>query len=98
VNEIRTRAYGDDSGNIDESELTLDFILDERGRELYWECHRRTDLIRFERLTGGGYLWSWKGNTKEGTATDDFRNLFPIPAFELAANPTLDQNPGYIGE
>lgn len=98
VNAILERAYGDDSGNIDDTDLTLDFILDERGRELYWECHRRTDLIRFDRLTGGDYIWSWKGNTKAGTSTDDFLNLFPIPSFELAANPTLDQNPGYAGE
>lgn len=91
VNDLRERAYGDDTGNIEADDLTLDFILDERARELYWECHRRTDLIRFGKLTGGDYIWSWKGNVKEGTATPAYRNLFPIPTTDLAANPTLDQ-------
>ncbi|GIV35910.1 MAG: outer membrane protein [Cyclobacteriaceae bacterium] len=96
VNMVRTRAYGGDtSGNITSGELNLDFILDERARELYWECHRRTDLIRFGRFTGGSYLWAWKGNVKDGVATPSFRDLFPIPAADLAANPTLTQNPGY---
>lgn len=95
VNEIRERAYGDTSGNITGPELTLDFILDERARELYWEGHRRTDLIRFGKFTGGDYLWAWKGNVQDGVATEEFRNLFPIPAADRAANPTLDQNFGY---
>jgi starch-binding outer membrane protein, SusD/RagB family len=95
VNNLRTRAFGNASGNINAGQLTLAFILDERARELYWECHRRTDLIRYGLLTGNGYLWSWKGNTKEGASTEGFRNLFPIPAFELAANPALEQNTGY---
>ncbi|HEY5749245.1 MAG TPA: RagB/SusD family nutrient uptake outer membrane protein [Chryseolinea sp.] len=97
VNAIRARAFGDDSGNINAGQLTLSFILDERARELYWEGHRRTDLIRYGLLTGSDYLWSWKGNTKAGSSTEAFRNLFPIPAFELAANPTLKQNDGYPG-
>jgi hypothetical protein len=95
VNAIRERAFGDDSGNITQNELTLDFILDERARELYWEGHRRTDLIRFGRFTGGNYLWPWKGNVKEGAATESFRNLFPIPSADLGANPMLKQNAGY---
>lgn len=95
VNALRTRAFGNASGNITADQLTLPFILDERARELYWECHRRTDLIRYGMFTGNAYLWSWKGNTKAGTSTDGFRNLFPIPAFELAANTALEQNDGY---
>lgn len=97
VNMVRERAYGNTSGNITAGQLNLQFILDERGRELYWECHRRTDLIRFGYFTGADYLWSWKGNTKEGSSTEAFRNLFPIPSFDLAANPSLKQNPGYGG-
>lgn len=95
VNELRERAYGDNSGNIGLSDLTLDFILDERARELYWEGHRRTDLVRFGRFTGGAYIWPWKGNVKEGVATSAHRDLFPIPAADLGANPTLIQNTGY---
>jgi hypothetical protein len=75
--------------------MTLDFILDERSRELYWEGHRRTDLIRFGKFTGGTYLWPWKGKVAEGAATEGFRDLYPIPSNDLGANPTLKQNPGY---
>jgi hypothetical protein len=62
---------------------------------LLWEAHRRTDLVRFGVFTGGNYLWSWKGGTAAGAATDAHLNLFPIPATELVANPKLKQNPGY---
>jgi hypothetical protein len=95
VNALRQRAYGDASGNITDAELTLDFILDERGRELLWEAHRRTDLIRFGRFTGADYVWAWKGGAAGGTSTESFRNLYPLPASELTANPNLTQNPGY---
>jgi hypothetical protein len=95
INALRERAYGDDSGNIGEAELTLQFILDERARELYWEAHRRTDLIRFDQFTGDNYIWDWKGNVKNGTATASHYNLFPIPATDLATNTNLDQNDGY---
>lgn len=95
VNALRQRAYGDASGNITDADLTLDFILAERGRELLWEAHRRTDLIRYGRFTGGTYLWAWKGGVEAGKATDTFRDLYPIPANELVANPNLKQNPGY---
>jgi starch-binding outer membrane protein, SusD/RagB family len=95
VNAIRRRAYGDDSGNITAGQLTLDFILQERARELYWEGHRRTDLVRFGRFTGGSYVWTFKGGVPAGTATDGHLNLYPIPAKELVANPNLSQNAGY---
>lgn len=95
VNAIRERAYGDDTGNITQAQLTLDFILDERARELYWEGHRRTDLIRYGKFTGGSYLWPWKGNVKNGAPSESFRDVFPIPAADRSANPTLEQNEGY---
>ena len=95
VNEIRERAYGNTSGNISAAELTLDFILDERARELSWEAHRRTDLIRFGLYTGGEYVWAFKGGAVEGAALPQFREIYPIPANELIANPNLDQNPEY---
>ena len=95
INDLRERAYGNTDGNITEADLTLDFILDERGRELYWEAHRRTDLIRFGKFTGGAYLWPWKGGSPAGVATDSKYNLFPLPASDVNANPNLIQNPGY---
>jgi starch-binding outer membrane protein, SusD/RagB family len=95
VNALRERAYGNTSADITDPQLTLQFILDERGRELLWEAHRRTDLVRFGLFTGGDYLWQWKGGAPTGTATETFRNLYPLPASELSANPNLVQNPGY---
>jgi hypothetical protein len=95
VNALRNRAFGGASGEIADAELTLDFILDERGRELLWEAHRRTDLIRFGKFTGGDYLWALKGGVAGGRATESFRDLYPLPANELVANPSLVQNPGY---
>ena len=95
INELRTRAYGDNSGHISDMELTLEFILDERVRELYWEGSRRIDLVRYGLYAGGGYVWPWKGGEKEGIDSDTYKNIFPIPASDLAANPNLVQNPNY---
>ncbi len=95
VNALRERAYGNTSADITDPQLSLQFILDERGRELLWEAHRRTDLVRFGLFTGGDYVWQWKGGAPAGTSTETFRNLYPLPASELSANPNLVQNPGY---
>ncbi|WP_018478677.1 RagB/SusD family nutrient uptake outer membrane protein [Pontibacter roseus] len=95
VNQLRRRAYGGTSGNITQGQLTLDFIIDERARELSWEAHRRTDLIRFGRFTGANYLWPWKGGVPGGRAVEDFRVLFPLPTDDVIANPNLVQNPNY---
>lgn len=65
------------------------FFLDERARELYWECVRRTDLIRFGCFTSANYLWQWKGGTKDGKAVDSKYKVYPIPSAELSANPNL---------
>ena len=92
VNALRSRAKG---VTVTSGELTLNFILDERARELHWEGHRRTDLIRFGRFSGGSYLWPWKGNVAGGAPTQAFRDLFPIPANALSSNQNLQQNPGY---
>lgn len=94
VNQLRERAYGNTSDNIDQSELSLDFLLDERGRELYWEAHRRTDLIRFGQFTTNG-LWAWKGNVPQGATTEEYRNIYPLPASDLGVNTNLTQNTGY---
>jgi len=101
VNSLRLRAFANDSTKmVVDSQLTLPFLLAERGRELMWEGHRRTDLVRFGMFTGGTYLWAWKGaNAYAGdstaVATDAHFNLYPIPTNELIANPNLKQNTGY---
>lgn len=95
VNEIRQRAYGDNSGDITNDDLDLEFILEERGRELYWEGHRRTDLVRYEFYTGGDYVWAWKGDSKDGSSTDSYLNIYPIPDSDINANPELEQNDNY---
>jgi starch-binding outer membrane protein, SusD/RagB family len=96
VNAIRQRS-GDTNtaGPITSGQLTLDFILDERARELYWEGHRRTDLIRFGKFTSSDYLWAWKGNVKDGAGVANYRNVFPIPSTDIGSNPNLKQNDGY---
>jgi hypothetical protein len=95
MNNLRQRAYGDANHNITASDLKLPFILDERSRELYWEGHRRTDLIRFKLFTSGDYLWPFKGGEPNGKGVEDYRVLYPIPTNDLIANPGLKQNPGY---
>ncbi|SHI77062.1 Starch-binding associating with outer membrane [Mesonia phycicola] len=95
INELRERAFGNNSGNISSADLSLDFIIDERARELYWEGQRRTDLIRFEEFTTSSYLWPFKGDAKAGTSVSDFRNLFPLPSNIILINTNLTQNPGY---
>jgi hypothetical protein len=99
VNEIRTRAYGDNSGNITGGDLDLDFIIDERARELMWETHRRTDLVRFNLFTENG-VWPFKGCANDpacadGVTTSPHLDLYPIPSSDLIANTKLEQNPGY---
>ncbi len=93
VNMVRQRGYGDNSGDV--ASIDLDFILDERARELFWEGHRRTDLIRFGKFTTASYLWPWKGGVKGGREVASYRNLFPLPASDVVANPNLVQNTGY---
>jgi hypothetical protein len=94
-NKVRERAFTGTSGNYTGANLTLDVMLDERGRELYWECQRRTDLVRFGQFTDGSYKWAWKGGVKEGAAVGKFRDIFPIPIKDLNVNPNMVQNPGY---
>ncbi|AXG74137.1 RagB/SusD family nutrient uptake outer membrane protein [Flavobacterium arcticum] len=92
VNDVRTRS---NATAITAADLTLDFILDERARELNLEGHRRTDLIRFGKFTGGSYLWPWKGGAVGGAAIPSAYNVFPIPQSALEANQNLTQNTGY---
>jgi hypothetical protein len=81
VNQVRAKRGATALGALTEQDL-----LDERGRELYWEGFRRQDLIRF-----GKYLEPWQ----EKAASDPRVLLFPIPSDQLAVNPNLTQNPGY---
>ncbi len=69
-------------------------ILAERGRELYLECQRRTDLIRFGKFTTG-YNWSWKGDILTGKDVPSYYNVFPLDPSTLSTNPELKQNPEY---
>ena len=92
-NEIRTRA-----GVNPIAAPTAQNIIDERARELAWECHRRSDLVRFNLLTTGDYLWSHKGmNSNVGTphAVNSKYNLFPLASSDVTSNPNLKQNEGY---
>jgi hypothetical protein len=92
VNQVRMRS---NATSISQSQLTLNFIIDERARELNFEGQRRTDLIRFGKFTGGSYLWPWKGNVVNGVSISDDYRLFPIPTSAIQSNPNLVQNPGY---
>ena len=92
VNRIRSRAG---ASLYSSGDITLQNMLDERARELFWEGHRRTDLIRYGQLTTSTYLWPWKGGIASGTAVDSKYNLFAIPAANITANPNLKQNDRY---
>jgi starch-binding outer membrane protein, SusD/RagB family len=81
VNQVRERAEAPPLATIDG-----DILLAERGRELFAEGHRRSDLIRF-----GRYFEAWW----EKAPSAPFRGLFPIPENQRQANPNLTQNPGY---
>ena len=91
VNTLRRRANASELRS-----LTLDQILDEWGREFYFEGRRRVDLIRFDKFGGNNdYLWQWKGGAYEGRPFSKERNVFAIPNDDIIANPKLTQNPGY---
>ena len=96
MNNLRKRAYSDKTlASVSESDFTLNFILDERARELFYEAQRRTDLIRFNKYTSGDYLWPWKGGVAEGRAVGDFSQVFPLPSDDIGSNENLVQNEGY---
>lgn len=98
VNDLRRRAYKNEAATaatITAGQLTLDFILDERGREFFFEAQRRTDLVRFGKFTGSSYIWPWKGNVPAGRSIADTYRVYPIPSDDIGANQNLTQNPGY---
>jgi len=92
INSLRTRAT---TTTISAGDMTLQFLLDERARELYWEGHRRTDLIRYGLLTTGSYLWPWKGGVASGSSVNSKFNIYPVPAANINSNKNLTQNAGY---
>jgi len=90
------KALADRAGIDPVTTVTEDWLLAERARELMWEGHRRTDLVRFGKYTSADFLWPYKGgNDYAGKGLDVTRNIFAIPATERASNPDLKQNPGY---
>ena len=91
INKVRERSKASDvwSSNFADDDAFLQFILDERARELYHEGYRRTDLIRYGQFTTNKYIWQWKGGVHDGQAVDSKYNIYPIPNTELTANPNL---------
>ncbi len=76
-------------------DLTEENLLAERGRELYLEGWRRSDLVRFGKFTSDSFVWQWKGGVKDGQGCPEHMTLFPIPDSDRYANTNLVQNPGY---
>lgn len=67
--------------------IDLNTLLDERGRELYLECWRRQDMIRF-----GKFLEPFD---EKNYKSEEKYLIFAIPIQQLAVNTNLTQNPGY---
>ncbi len=82
VNQFRTRA-----GVAPFNSLTEARMLNERGRELFLEGWRRSDLIRFDRYNDATALRPY--------VSERHKRLYPIPYDQINANPNLIQNPGY---
>ncbi|QNL48808.1 RagB/SusD family nutrient uptake outer membrane protein [Olivibacter sp. SDN3] len=90
INTIRRRAH---ASEISASDVTIDFILDERSRELIGEEHRRYTLLRV-----GKWLERVKAYNFRGGQTAAARDtLYPIPQVVIDANLTekMPQNPGF---
>jgi hypothetical protein len=89
INQVRQRDFSAQDFNKEKyttATLTMDELLNERGREFAYEMFRREDLIRF-----GKFEDAWW----EKDATDAHYDIFPIPFNIITANPALKQNPGY---
>jgi len=90
INDCKKRAYSaTDWGTraYTTASLTLDELLDERGREFIFEGMRRDDLIRFGKFSTASW---WDHNP-----TNPTKALYPIPLRQLSLNVNLTQNPGY---
>lgn len=77
-------------------QISQEFLVAERARELMWEAHRRTDLIRYGLFHTDAYRWPYKGgDSYAGQSFPEYKCIFPIPPTEMATNDKLVQNPGY---
>ena len=90
LNIIRRRS---NASEITPDQVDIDFILDERSRELVVEEHRRYTLIRCGKLTERAKLYNFNG----GQFITERDQLYPIPQEVIDANLTGDmpQNPGF---
>ncbi len=94
IQRIRQRANG--ANDVMPMTIDLDYILKERVRELYWEGHRRTDLIRYGLFLTATYPWPNKGGIANGIADlESHRAIYPIISSDMITNGALEQNPGY---
>ena len=84
VNELRTLRKASPLSSLSEADM-----LAERGREMYVEWIRRTDLVRFDQFSRD---WDYKDGAAVGNSD---RNIYPIPSSALLSNPNLTQNSGY---
>ncbi len=75
------------------SELSLQSLQQERQRELYTECTRRTDLIRYGKWISG-YNWAWKNNVRGGSDLPPHYDLYPLPV-SIISIAGYQQNPNY---
>lgn len=91
IKELRERAGVSVPTSID-----TEFILKERARELMWEGHRRTDLIRYGYFTSVSFPWPYKGGVPDGKVSlGQHLTVYPILNTDLTENPNLVQNEGY---
>ncbi|SKB29075.1 Starch-binding associating with outer membrane [Parapedobacter luteus] len=91
VNACRERAFSPEDwpeARYTTATLTMDELLEERGREFIFEGKRRTDIIRFGKFTHGTW-WDHQ------PTNDPNKEIYPIPHTQIAINPNLVQNPGY---
>lgn len=92
INVVRKRA---NAHPIEASDVDLDYILDERARELILEEPRRRTLIRVGKLFERVKKYNMNEETRQ--TISDKHNFYPIPQTAIDANfsAKLEQNPGY---
>jgi hypothetical protein len=103
INILRSRAFLEarattgnaNLGKVSASDINLDFILDERARELIGEENRRMTLVRTGKLKDRIAIYG--GDAKPITGFQDYNSLLPIPRTEIQLNKDAEikQNPGY---